>query len=149
MGKIGPIPQLIDSGKGYVGKLRIKAFAWTLGFGLAAAAVILWTPIGWVPAVGVAVAAAVVTMSKMASRLDRPVCYACGADLAQVADGPQGIACPSCGALHQGRRRMATGTFDPRAIAQADLGAEQPAADPDRAAGATSTTNPASGQHRA
>ncbi len=129
MGKIGPIPQLIDTGKSYVGKLRIRAVAWTLGLGLAAAVLIVWTPIGWVPAVGVAVAAAVVTMSKMAARLDKPTCYACGHDLASVLDGPHGIACPSCGSLHQGRRRIATGSVDPRAIAQA----EQAAADQLRA----------------
>lgn len=124
MGKLPTIPDLVDTGRGYLGKLRLRAFGWTLGFGLAAAALIVWTPIGWIPAVSVAVAAAVMTMSRVAGNLDKPTCYACGTDLAGLDDGPQGIACPTCGSLHQGRRRMAVGEVDPRALADAQAADE-------------------------
>lgn len=120
MGKLPSIPAVVDSGRAYLSRMRLRALGWTLGFGLAAAAVIVWTPIGWIPAVGVAVCAAVVTMSRMAISLDKPTCYSCGTSLAGLSDGPQGIACPSCGALHQGRRRLASGDIDPREIAAAE-----------------------------
>jgi hypothetical protein len=119
MGKLPSIPQVVETGRSYLGKLRLRALGWSVGIALAAAAVIVWTPIGWVPAVSVAVAAAVVTLSRMATNLDKPTCYACGADLSGSPDGPQGIACPTCGSLHQGRRRLASDQFDERAIAQA------------------------------
>lgn len=124
MGTLPTIPNLVDTGRGYLGRLRLRALGWSLGFGLAAFAVIAWTPIGWVPVVSVAVAAAVMTMSRMATSLDKPLCYSCGADLAGVSDSPQGIACPSCGAVYQGRRRMASGQVDPRAMIQGEFGDE-------------------------
>jgi hypothetical protein len=127
MGKRLPkLPELMDTGRGWLGRLRLRAFTWVLGIGIATAAVILFTPISWVPAVGVAVAAAVVTMSKIADRLDKPTCYACGHDLQNQPDGEHGIRCPSCGGLHQGRRRLATGDVDPRSLASAEDDEQSP-----------------------
>ncbi|MCU0689244.1 MAG: hypothetical protein MUE97_05850 [Phycisphaerales bacterium] len=99
MGKIPSIPQVVETGRSYLGKLRLRALGWAVGIGLAAAAVI--------------------SLSRVATNLDKPTCYACGTDLSGTPDGPQGIACPTCGSLHQGRRRLASDQFDERAIAQA------------------------------
>lgn len=114
------IEQLVDTGRGYFGKVRFKVLSLIAGITLAAAAVILWTPIGWVPVVGVAVAAAVVAVNRVGHRLTAPTCYHCGRDLRGVADGEHGILCPGCGSLHQGRRMAMGNRVDPRAAAPDD-----------------------------
>lgn len=109
------IEHLVDTGRGYFGRVRVKAFSLVAGIGLAAAAVLLWTSLAWVPVVGVAVVAAVVAVNRVGHRLTTPVCYNCGKDLAGMADGEHGIVCPGCGALHQGRRMALGNRPDPRA----------------------------------
>jgi hypothetical protein len=108
------LEHLVDTGRGYFGRVRVKAFSLVLGIALAAAAVILWTPIGWVPVVGVAVAAAVVAVSSVAHRLTEPTCYQCGRNLSGLTGGEHGILCPGCGSLHQGRRMALGNRPDPR-----------------------------------
>ena len=36
MGTLPTIPNLVDTGRGYLGRLRLRALGWSLGFGLAA-----------------------------------------------------------------------------------------------------------------
>lgn len=122
------VAELVESGRGaynWFGRLRLKAFSVVLGIALATAAVIMWTPVGWIPAVGVATVATVVTISRIAQKLTKPVCYSCAKDLSDQPDGEHGIVCPSCGALHQGRRMALGRTIDPRVDALID----DPAAD--------------------
>ena len=109
------IEHLMDTGRGYFGRIRVRALSVVLGIGLAAAGIILWTGIAWFPVVGVAVAAAVVAVGRVGYRLTEPVCYHCGRDLAGLAGGEHGIVCPGCGALHQGRRMVLGNRPDPRA----------------------------------
>jgi predicted RNA-binding Zn-ribbon protein involved in translation (DUF1610 family) len=116
------LANLVDTGKGWLGHIRVRAMAWVLGIVLATAAVIMWTPVGWIPAVGVAAVAAVMTVSRLGHQLVKPVCYSCGHDLTGVADNEHGILCPTCGALHQGRRMSLGRTLDPRAQQPADAG---------------------------
>ncbi|MFT3684782.1 MAG: hypothetical protein QM783_07590 [Phycisphaerales bacterium] len=108
------LEHLVDTGRGYFGRVRVKAFSWVLGIALAAAAVILWTGIGWVPVVGVAAVAAVVAVSRIGHRLTEPICYQCGRNLSGLSDGEHGIVCPGCGSLHQGRRMALGNRPDPR-----------------------------------
>jgi hypothetical protein len=108
------LAQLVDSGRGYFGQVRVKAFSLVAGIALAAAAVLLWTSLTWVPVVGVAVVAALVAVNRVGHRLTAPVCYNCGKDLSGTADGEHGIVCPGCGALHQGRRMALGNRPDPR-----------------------------------
>lgn len=95
----------------WIDRLKLKALAYLAAIGLAvvvvsAAGVMLW------PVIGVAVAAAVVSVSKVAQRLDQPTCLSCGTDLADQPIGTHGVACPTCGSIHQPRlteiERLAT-----------------------------------------
>jgi DNA-directed RNA polymerase subunit RPC12/RpoP len=115
--KLSPaIEHLVDTGRGYFGRVRVRVFSLVLGIGLAATALVLWTPLGWVPVVGVAVAAAVVAVHRAGHRLIEPVCYHCGKELKGLPDGEHGILCPGCGALHQGRRMALGNRPDPRSV---------------------------------
>lgn len=100
-GRGTPIAQLIDTGREWFSTLRWKALAYLLGIALATAATILVTGMAWVPIVGVAVAAAAVSLNKVASRLSSPVCWTCGHDLRDQPRTPMGIVCPACGGIHQ------------------------------------------------
>ena len=109
------LEQLMDSGRGYFGRVRVKVFSVVLGIALATVAVVLWTPLGWLPATGLAVAAAIVAVNRAGHRLTEPVCYQCGMELKGQPDGEHGILCPGCGALYQGRRMALGNRPDPRA----------------------------------
>src|SRR5438128_19078 len=83
-------------------KARLRALAWLLGTGLAAfGAVALASWPVW-PVVGVAVAAAVVGINRIAGPLKDPICRTCGASLAGEPIGAYGAACPGCGSVNQG-----------------------------------------------
>jgi hypothetical protein len=114
------IEHLVDTGRGYFGRVRVKTFSLVAGIALAAAAVIMWTGAAWVPVVGVAVVAAVVAVNRVGHRLTQPICYNCGQNLSGIAAGEHGILCPACGALHQGRRMAVGGQPDPRAVAEVE-----------------------------
>ncbi len=97
--------RLAHSGRSYLGRLRKRAFFWTVGLlaaGMATAAIIGG---GWIPAVGTALAAAAVAVNRVASRMDRERCLQCGTDLTNRPVSPYGTACPQCGALHMPLRR--------------------------------------------
>jgi len=114
------LEHLVDTGRGYFGRMRMKALSIAVGIALAATALVLWTPLGWVPVVGIAVWAAVVAVNRTGHRLTEPVCYHCGKELKGLPDGEHGILCPGCGALHQGRRMALGNRPDPRAAGRDD-----------------------------
>lgn len=116
------LEHLVDTGRGYFGRVRVKAFSVVAGIAIAAAAVIMWTPIGWVPVVGVATVAALMVVNRVGHRLTAPVCYNCGKDLRGLPDGEHGILCPGCGSLHQGRRMAIGNRPDPRVQPPVDDG---------------------------
>jgi len=108
------IEHLVDTGRGYFGKVRLRTFSLVAGIALAATAILLWTSLTPIPVVGVAVAAVVVTIHRGGHRLTQPVCYHCGQNLSGRPDTEHGILCPGCGALHQGRRMTLGNRPDPR-----------------------------------
>lgn len=83
--------------------MRLRALLWTLGIAAATTAAVVLTTVSWVPMVGVATAAVAVAVSKVASRLSKPVCWTCGTDLSGRPLGQHGIVCDACGSLHQPR----------------------------------------------
>lgn len=96
---------LAASGRSYLGRLRKRAFFWTVGLlaaGMATAAIIGG---GWIPAVGTALAAAAVAVNRVAARMDRERCLQCGHDLSSRAVSAYGTPCPKCGSLHMPLRR--------------------------------------------
>ena len=110
------LEQLVDTGRGYFGRVRVKVFSLVLGIGLAAAALVVWTSLSWIPVTGIALAAAIVAVHRAGHRLVEPVCYNCGQELKGLPDGEYGILCPGCGALHQGRRMALGNKPDPRSV---------------------------------
>ncbi len=97
--------QLAKGGREWISLIRWRAAAWVLGIALATTATIMFTGIAVLPIVGVAAAAAVVSLNRIATRLNKPICLACGEDLTGQPIGPIGAVCPSCGAIHQPRPR--------------------------------------------
>ncbi len=64
-------------------------------------ATVALSPISWVPVFFGAVAAAAVSLSKTAHRLDKPTCWECGTDLSGEPVGTHGTICRECGAVNQ------------------------------------------------
>jgi len=100
---------LVDTGQAWISRLRLRALVWILGIALATTAMVLLTSVSWVPVVGVAVAAAAMSINKVASRLSKPTCWSCGHDLSAQPVNNWGAACPTCGALNQPRPDEAAG----------------------------------------
>lgn len=95
------IVQLVDTGHAWISGIRWRALAWVLGIALATTATVIFTGISVLPVIGVAAAAAVVSINRIAIRLNKPVCLGCGHDMTGQPIGPAGAACPACGSLHQ------------------------------------------------
>lgn len=91
----------MDSGRALISRVRFRALLWTLAIAGATFAAIALTSLSWVPVVGAAIAAAVVSVNKVAARLDRPLCWHCGTNLSGTAPGAYGKICPTCGSLNQ------------------------------------------------
>ncbi|MBX3407529.1 MAG: hypothetical protein KF869_12285 [Phycisphaeraceae bacterium] len=83
----------------WIQSLKLKAIAWLAAIVLASITTIAIAGMPWVPVVGVALAAAAVSVSKLTLRLAGPVCLSCGHDLASEPASDQGIACPACGSI--------------------------------------------------
>jgi len=92
--------QLVDHGMAWISRIRIKTLAWVLAIVLAGIATVSLVGGGWVPVVGVALAAAAMSVSRMAAKLDTPRCMNCGHDMAGVSVGVYGVHCPACGSIH-------------------------------------------------
>ncbi|MGD9690690.1 MAG: hypothetical protein AB7Q91_13500 [Phycisphaerales bacterium] len=93
----------MEGGRAWISTIRWRAAAWVLGIALATVATVMFTGIAVLPAVGVAAAAAVMSINRVATRLAKPVCLGCGLDMTGQPMGPAGAACPSCGLIHQPR----------------------------------------------
>jgi hypothetical protein len=85
----------------YFRRIRLRALAWLLGIALASVATLALSSISWVPIFFGAVAAAAVSLSKTAHRLNKPTCLGCGADISQQPVGTYGAICAECGAVNQ------------------------------------------------
>jgi predicted RNA-binding Zn-ribbon protein involved in translation (DUF1610 family) len=101
----------------WIGWLKLRALAWTVAILAAIVAAIMMVGVPWLPVVGVGVAALVVSINKLAHRLDRPHCLACGHSLENQPTGAHGIACPDCGAINLPRL---AGAADEAPIASPD-----------------------------
>jgi hypothetical protein len=88
----------------WIYRTKLKVLAWVLGITLAAIGSISLAGIPWLPAVGVAFAAAAMSVGKATGRLNRLTCLSCGRDLSDHPIGVHGIACTDCGAVNQPRR---------------------------------------------
>ncbi|MGE3108329.1 MAG: hypothetical protein AB7G11_16390 [Phycisphaerales bacterium] len=84
----------------YIARTKLKVVAGLLGIVLAVVATVSFAGLPLLPTLGVAVAAAAVSIRKMADRLAHPTCLACGHDLRREPAGTHGIACPECGAVN-------------------------------------------------
>lgn len=85
----------------YFRRIRLRALAWLLGIALASVATVALSGVSWIPIMFGAVAAAVVSLSKTAHRLDKPTCLGCGADISHEPVGTYGAICQECGAVNQ------------------------------------------------
>lgn len=84
----------------WINQTKYRALAWVAAIVLATVTTITVIGAPWVPVVGVAVAAAAMSMAKITSRLVQPTCLECGHDLSKEPVSVQGIACPSCGSVN-------------------------------------------------
>lgn len=92
----------VQSGLTWLAKLRLRAIVFVIGIPLAAFGAISIGP-AWLtlPLVGVAVAAVTMSLNRLTDRLAQPLCFTCGADLAERPAHEHGIICPECGSLNQ------------------------------------------------
>lgn len=84
----------------YIQRVKLRALAWGFAIVLAAFATIAFAGVPTWPVIGMAVAAAAVSVTKLTTKLLKPTCYDCGHDLAGEPIGMQGIACPKCGSVN-------------------------------------------------
>jgi hypothetical protein len=97
------VSSLVHSGQAWISTLRYKALAWVLGIMLAAVATVSFIGGGWVPVLGVALAAAAVSVHRLAAGLDRPRCMQCGTGLDGQPGSAYGVVCPACGGVNHPR----------------------------------------------
>lgn len=83
----------------WISGLKLKTALWLVAITLATFVSISLAGLPTIPMIGVAVAAAAVSVSKLTLRLAQPTCFSCGHDLSEQPIGAHGIACPSCGAV--------------------------------------------------
>jgi len=92
---------LKDSGTAFISKLRWKALGWALAGLLAGVTTVTFIGGGWVAALSIALAAAVVSVNRLASTLDTSRCMTCGQQLPETASPDvYGISCGACGAIN-------------------------------------------------
>lgn len=84
----------------WIARIKYRALAYVAAIIIATIATITLVGAPWVPVVGVAVAAACMSVSKLTTRLLHPTCLECGHDLSGEPVAIQGIACPGCGAVN-------------------------------------------------
>lgn len=94
------IHDLVDHGRAFMSRLRLRAALATLGILAATWAIIALLAVSWVPMVGVAVVAFAVSITKVTARLARPTCMSCGHDLSDTPLGAHGATCPACGSVY-------------------------------------------------
>ena len=83
-------------------RVHVRTLVMAVGIPLALLSAISFSP-AWLtlPLVGVAFAAVTMTVNKIGQRLNEPVCWTCGRDLAGEPGSEHGRVCPECGSLNQ------------------------------------------------
>lgn len=81
-------------------RARYKALAYVGAIAIAAFATVSVIGLPVLPVIGVAVAAAAVTVSRMTEKFGKITCMSCGEDLKDEPAGVHGVACPKCGAVN-------------------------------------------------
>ena len=87
--------------------IRLRVLALLVCATLAVIGVVSWASLPAWPVIGVAVATVAVVFNSVTSRLNHPVCWGCGEDLARSPSGEYGVICPKCGALTETPDRRA------------------------------------------
>lgn len=103
-------------------RARYKALAYVGAIAIAAFATVSVIGLPVLPVIGVAVAAAAVTVSRMTEKFGKITCMSCGEDLKDEPAGMHGVACPKCGAVNSPtlvhlakfERRRTPGTAEPK-----------------------------------
>lgn len=78
-------------------KLRLKVFALLVALTIAVITVVGMLSVPVLPAIGVALVAAVTMVNSMTTKLSAITCSGCGKDLSQAPANTYGIICPNCG----------------------------------------------------
>ena len=104
----------------WIAGVKYRALAYIAAIIIATVATITLAGAPWIPIVGVAVAAACVSVSKLTTRLLQPTCLECGHDLSGEPIAVQGIACPGCGAVNSPGLVQLARMGDPQGRAQSD-----------------------------
>ncbi|MFK7758503.1 MAG: hypothetical protein AB8C13_01000 [Phycisphaerales bacterium] len=82
-------------------KLRLRVFALLVGLTIAVITVVGMLSVPVLPAIGVALVAAVTMVNSMTTKLSAITCSGCGNDLTQIPAYTYGIICPNCGSTTQ------------------------------------------------
>lgn len=93
----------------WIFRMKLKVLAYLAGIVLATVGTVSLAGVPWLPAVGVAVCAAAVSVGKATGRLGKPTCLSCGSDLSGQPIGAHGMACGECGSVHQPSRGRVRG----------------------------------------
>ena len=91
----------VDQPLNWLRKLRYRIL-WTVAVvaGLSIS-LIVWSSLPVIPVAVATVATVALVIDRMAAKLSKPVCWNCADELAKdLAVGPNGRICPSCGALN-------------------------------------------------
>lgn len=94
------IAQHTSDARAWIQSVKYRALVWVVAIVLAAVATVMFAGVPAWPMVGVAVAAACVSVGKLTTKLLHPTCLECGKDLSGEPIGLQGIACPTCGSVN-------------------------------------------------
>lgn len=84
----------------YIARTKLKVLAWMLGITLATIGSVSLAGLPLLPMLGMAFAAAAMSISKATGRLGKPTCYHCGTDLSKEPVGTHGVVCTQCGSIH-------------------------------------------------
>ncbi len=98
--QLASIVSLLGSGRAWISRVRFTALIWAVIIGGTTWAVIVLTSFVWLP-VGVALAATAFSVNRIIAVIGRETCIHCGSDLAGLPKSEYGVACPTCGGLHQ------------------------------------------------
>jgi len=82
-------------------KIRLRVLALLVATTLAAIGAVSLAALPVWPVVGFAVATVALAINGMTSRLNHPVCWGCGGDIAKIPSGEYGVICPACGSITQ------------------------------------------------
>ena len=83
----------------WISGLKLKTALWLVAITCATFVSIALAGLPAIPMIGVAVAAAAVSISKLTLRLSSLTCLSCGKDLSGQPVSSHGVACPGCGAI--------------------------------------------------